>query len=430
MHAEWPIVRLGDVASILTGFPFKSQSYLDDPDAFRLLRGDNIAQGWLRWDGLKRWPRNQVTGLEDYWLATGDIVLAMDRPWIEAGLKYACVSPHDLPSLLVQRVARLRGSSRLELGFLRYLIGSRPFTDYIRGIETGTAVPHISGDQIRDYKFTLPPLPVQNAAASLLNALDGKISLNQRMCETLESMAQAIFRDWFIDFGPTQTQMEGGTPYLAPELWSLFPAGLDSDEKPEGWQALPLDEMADFLNGLALQKFPGTDDGDLPVIKIAELRTGVTSNSGRASSSIPQQYVVEDGDILFSWSGSLVQKVWTGGRGALNQHLFKVTSQNFPKWLHYFWVDHHLPAFRAIAASKATTMGHIQRHHLSEARVIVGDRRVMWAADKIVCPMFEQLVSNALESRTLAQTRDLLLPKLMSGEVRIKEAEKAMAELV
>ena len=424
MCADWPTVRLGDVAAIITGFPFKSQNYTDAAAAPRLLRGDNIAQGWLRWDGVKRWPSNMTSELHDYWLAPEDIVLAMDRPWIDAGLKYACLSVHDLPALLVQRVARLRGGPRLHIGFLRHLIGSPSFTDYIRGIETGTAVPHISAPQIKSFEFALPPLPTQKAIAALLGALNDKMHLNRRMSETLEGMMRTIFKNWFVDFGPTQAKIEGQRPYLAPEVWSLFPSRLDDEGKPEGWKFLPLDEVADFLNGLALQKFPGNGIGDLPVIKIAELRSGITAKSDLASNAIPKPYIVDDGDILFSWSGSLTQKIWTGGRGALNQHLFKVTSRKFPKWFHYLWVDHHLPAFQAIAASKATTMGHIQRYHLNEAETVIAAAPLMKAANRLIAPLFDRLVESDLETHTLAATRDLLLPKLMSGEIRIRDAEK------
>src|SRR6516162_5140810 len=113
MVGEWPVIRLGDVTDLLTGFPFKSELYTEDPSAPRLLRGDNIAQGVLRWDGVKRWPNNATEGMKEYWLRAGDVVLAMDRPWIEAGLKYAAIRESDLPTLLVQRVARLRGTGSL-----------------------------------------------------------------------------------------------------------------------------------------------------------------------------------------------------------------------------------------------------------------------------------------------------------------------------
>ena len=116
------------------------------------------AKAQLSADGAKRWPAPAADGLDAYWLREGDVILAMDRPWIEAGLKYAYVRQPDLPALLVQRVARLRGSDRLDTGFLRYVIAGRGFTDYVTGIQTGTAVPHISGGQIRG-------LPIPAAAS-------------------------------------------------------------------------------------------------------------------------------------------------------------------------------------------------------------------------------------------------------------------------
>src|SRR5258705_13162066 len=120
---EWTPVQLGDVADFLTGFPFKSAEYVNGPDAIRLVRGDNIVQGAVRWDGVKRWPSKLAGQFQQYLLSAGDVVLAMDRPWIEAGLKYAAIAEEDCPSLLVQRVARFRGTQQLDAGFLRYVIG-------------------------------------------------------------------------------------------------------------------------------------------------------------------------------------------------------------------------------------------------------------------------------------------------------------------
>lgn len=153
MGSEWPTVRLGDVTVLLTGFPFKSEEYTEDSFAPRLLRGDNVAQGVLRWNGVKRWPKTAVDDVEQYRLVKGDVILAMDRPWIDAGLKYAAVRESDLPALLVQRVARLRGTGALDTSFLKYVIGSRAFTEHVLAVQTGTAVPHISGGQIKSFEF-------------------------------------------------------------------------------------------------------------------------------------------------------------------------------------------------------------------------------------------------------------------------------------
>ena len=236
-------------------------------------------------------------------------------------------------------------------------------------------------------------------------------------------MTRAIFKDWFVDFGPSHAKAAGRAPYLDPALWDLFPDTLDDDDKPIGWKSTPLDEMAEFLNGLALQKFPASDPEDsLPVIKIAELRAGVTGKTHRDSRDIPERYLVKDRDFLFSWSGSLMAKFWTNGEGALNQHLFKVSSDRYPAWFFSHWIHHHLDAFRAIAASKATTMGHIQRRHLKEAMARCPPDDVLLALGQTIGPLVELTINNELEIRSLTQTRNLLLPKLMSGEIRLAES--------
>ena len=284
---------------------------------------------------------------------------------------------------------------------------------------------------LRKVEIPLPPLPEQRAIAHILGTLDDKIELNRRMNETLEAMAGAIFKDWFVDFGPTRAKGEGRAPYLAPELWNLFPDALNDEGKPVGWERKPLDEIADFLNGLALQKYPASGSEDsLPVIKIAELRGGITAKSNRASRSVPEKYVVTDGDFLFSWSGSLLAKFWTEGEGALNQHLFKVTSNRYPAWFFALWVHHHLEGFRVIAASKATTMGHIQRAHLKGAITTCPPDDALSILGQTVGPFVERAIKNELESRTLAQTRDLLLPKLMAGEINLREAERQVEAVV
>jgi len=165
------------------------------------------------------------------------------------------------------------------------------------------------------------------------------------------------------------------------------------------------------------------------VIKIAELRNGITDKSNRASRKVPPQYVIKDGDFLFSWSGSLLAKFWTGGEGALNQHLFKVSSKRYPAWFFSEWVQHHLEEFQIIAASKATTMGHIQRGHLKAAMTTCPPNDVIQKMGALMAPLIDRIIHNERETRTLAQTRDLLLPRLMSGELRVAEAERIASEV-
>ncbi len=282
-----------------------------------------------------------------------------------------------------------------------------------------------------------PPESSRRAIAHILGTLDDKIELNRRMSETLEAMAQALFKAWFVDFEPVRAKLEGrwqagqSLPGLPAHLYHLFPDRLVDSELgqiPEGWEVKSLDEIARFLNGLALQKYPPTGNCSLPVIKIAQLRAGHTDGADRASADIAPEYVVDDGDILFSWSGSLECVVWAGGKGALNQHLFKVLPNGYPRWLCYFGIHEHLEDFRHIAASKATTMGHIQRHHLSSAKLAVPPLDLLSAIDRYIFSFFEASWKQNLESRALAGLRDALMPKLIRGEMRVKDTERFLKE--
>lgn len=417
---SWPEVMLDDVATEVTvGFvgPMADQ-YVERGVPF--LRSLNVEPFRINSNDLKIISPEFHRRLRKSALAPGDVVI------VRTGKPGACaVIPDWLPDANCSDLVVVRPGSTISPRYLCYVINSVA-AHHVQAYTVGAVQQHFNVGAARQIRFRRPPLQEQHRIVGLLGALDDKIELNRRMNETLEAMARAIFLDWFVTFGPTRAKMAGRPPYLAPDLWALFPDSLDAEGKPEVWCEVPLDQIADFLNGLALQKYPGTGDDDLPVIKIAELRAGVATGNDRASRAIPPRYVVEDGDVLFSWSGSLLQRVWTGGRGALNQHLFKVTSTQWPKWLHYLWVDHHLPSYQATAASKATTMGHIQRHHLSEAMTVIGTPEVMKAADELIGPLFQRGVANSLESRTLAATRDLLLPRLMSGELRVKDAERAI----
>jgi type I restriction enzyme S subunit len=285
--------------------------------------------------------------------------------------------------------------------FISYFLRRIHFDDYT----DKAAVPGVNRNALHGAEVVFPvDLRTQRAIAQILGSLDDKIDLNRRMNETLEAMARALFKSWFVDFdGVAEADMQES------ELGRI----------PKGWRVASLDAIANYLNGLALQKFPPESETEfLPVIKIAQLRAGNTNGADKASTQLKPEYIVEDGDVLFSWSGSLEVEVWTGGRGALNQHLFKITSHEVPKWFCYFATRLHLPDFRAIAAGKATTMGHIQRGHLTAAKVVLPPPEFMAQFDRTIAPLFEQKINNALQSRTLAALRDTLLPKLLSGELR------------
>ena len=329
---------------------------------------------------------------------------------------------------------RSKSNLLLQPGFLRAWSRGDEFVAQLAAMSRSTDMaPYLSLADQQRLRITLPPSEVQVWIAQLVDAIEGRIHLLRQTNATLESIAQALFTSWFIDFDPVRAKAEGREPEgMDVATAALFADGFEESALgliPREWQARSLDSFATYLNGLALQRFPAeSDDEYLPVIKIAQLRAGHTVGADRASARLKHEFIVRDGDVLFSWSGSLEVEYWCGGDGALNQHLFKVTSEEVPKWYCYLATRHFLPGFREIAAHKATTMGHIQRRHLTEAKLALPPASLMRELDRHVAPLMERRIVNALQARELTSLRDTLLPRLISGKLRIPEAGSQLEE--
>lgn len=300
----------------------------------------------------------------------------------------------------------------------------------IKDMANGGAQQNLNSLILKNLDISLPPLDEQKRIAEFLGAFDDKIELLQKQNKTLEDMAKALFKSWFVDFDVVRAKQKGLPKadimreyHLTDELYDLFPSSFADSPLgpiPSGWEVKPLSKIATFLNGLALQKYPArTEEDFLPVIKIAELRNGISTSTDKANTNLPTEYIVHNGDILFSWSGSLMVKVWSGEKGALNQHLFKVFSNGYPKWFYYLWVNHYLPMFQEIAADKATTMGHIQRKHLDQAKVVCPSAAFLDKMDKIFGVILSKIILNNKQIQTLTELRDSLLPRLISGKIRV-----------
>ncbi len=288
-----------------------------------------------------------------------------------------------------------RAKNNIYKKYLYYVLSDDNFFNYATASAKGTKMPRGDKGAIMQYTLNLPDLATQKKIAKILSALDDKIECNNQINKNLEEQAQSIFKKFFINI----------------------------DLIPDGWSKGCLLDIADYLNGLAMQKFrPSERDIGLPVLKIKELRQGMCDDSSeKCSSSIKEEYIVHDGDVIFSWSGSLLVDFWCGGTCGLNQHLFKVTSKNYDKWFYYFWTLYHLGRFSAIASAKATTMGHIKREDLMNAEVFLPSKKDYKKIDILLKPIVNLIIKNRIENRKLAQLRDTLLPKLMSGELDVSD---------
>jgi len=282
--------------------------------------------------------------------------------------------------------------------------------------DSGTTVRALPAEVLEEQVVPLPNLPTQLAINEIISLIDQQIANNKALSRNLEALAQSIFKSWFIDFDPVHAKKKGENPFgMDAETANLFPDSFEKSEIgdiPKDWEVLPLDQMCEFLNGLALQKYPPKSKEDqIPVIKIAQLRSGNTSKADQASAGIEAKYIIANGDILFSWSASLLVEHWVSGVGALNQHLFKVTGKQVSNLLSYFYTKASLPTFQAIASEKATSMGHIQRSHLSDEKYAIPSKDCIEKLSLFIKTLVDQKIQ-ALESNNELRT---LLERLMSG---------------
>lgn len=318
-----------------------------------------------------------------------DVLVSNIRPYFKK-IWYATFDGGCSNDVLVFR-AKDGVSSR----FLHYVLADDTFFDYSMATSKGTKMPR--GDKKAIMEYEVPELLYEDQCkiAGVLEVIDEKIDLNTDINKNLLEQAQSIFTQEFLMF----------------------------DRIPDGWQESSLLGIADYLNGLAMQKYrPKDDEQGLPVLKIKELRQGSCDfNSELCSPSIKPEYIVHDGDVIFSWSGSLLVDLWCGGTCGLNQHLFKVTSSTYDKWFYYAWTDHHLQKFAAIAADMATTMGHIKREELSKAEVLIPSQSDYDRIGGLLAPLYDLAIANRIENRKLASLRDELLPQLMSGQLDVSE---------
>ncbi|MGE1063566.1 restriction endonuclease subunit S [Megasphaera paucivorans] len=288
---------------------------------------------------------------------------------------------------------------KVDADFLYFFLSQDNLVELLHSIaeQSVSTYPSIKASDIENIEVELPPLVEQKRIASILNALSDKIRQNTEINKNLEQQVELLFADCFLNLS----------------------------EIPDGWKESNLLEIADYLNGLAMQKYrPEADEKGIPVLKIKELRQGFCDSSSElCTPSIKSEYIIHDGDVIFSWSGSLLVDLWCGDICGLNQHLFKVTSSKYDKWFYYAWTAHYLSRFAAIAADKATTMGHIKREDLGKAKVLIPSDEDYHRIGVLLQPIYDLIISNKIENRQLASVRDSLLPKLMSGELDVSNTD-------
>lgn len=313
--------------------------------------------------------------------------------------KVSIIGRDDPKGIISQALLLLRvDKGKVLPQYLKYYFDSAEGYNAIVSRSSGSVQVNIAKREvIENIPILIPNIETQQKIISILTVIDKKIENNNAINDNLEQQAQAIFQN---------------------ELLSV-------QTPPDGWKQASLIDIADYLNGLAMQKCRPTDgEIGIPVLKIKELRQGCCDESSElCSPNIKGDYIIHDGDVIFSWSGSLLVDFWCGGICGLNQHLFKVSSTKYDKWFYFAWTKHHLDRFIAVAADKATTMGHIKRDELTKAEVIIPSENDYNRIGGLLQPIYDLIIANRIENKRLAEIRESLLPRLMSGELDVSDCD-------
>ena len=414
--SEWKRYKLGELLRVKHGWAFKGEFFSDTGVQSILTPGNFYESGGFKANPSKdRFYSGDYP--KEYLCSKGDLVVAMTEQ--AAGLLGStAIVPEDNRYLHNQRIGLISCNESLNKDFAYYLFMTQSVRQQISRSASGTKVKHTSPEKIYDVQVDIPKIQTQKNIAIFLSILDKKIQINNQINQELEAMAKTLYDYWFVQFDfPDQNgkpyKSSGGKMVYNPEL---------KREIPEGWGVDSLWNIANFYNGLAMQKYrPDTNEDDyLPVIKIREMMNDFSKDTEKARLDIPTEAVVERGDILFSWSATLEVIIWGKERGASNQHIFKVTSDTYPKSFIYFELKSYLKVFKAIAELRKTTMGHITQDHLKQAKIVVPPIEIISKLDAKLQPIMlkQQILEN--QNQELTQLRDWLLPMLMNGQVKVE----------
>lgn len=426
------LVKLGDVADLSGGYAFKSEQYTES--GHFVLRTVNITDNFsITREGAAFISEEDAKNYGKFLLQANDTLFVM----VAATLgKIGFVRPSDLPALLNQNMWVIRAKTdRIDPFYLHYRF--RELSKIPLAWVSGSARSFLRRDDMRNLEFQLPPKAEQVRIGQLLKFLDDKIELNRRMNETLEAMAQAIFRDWFVDFGPVRRKMAGATDpstilggLLPPgpqatHLANLFPDRLGTDDFPVGWSLASIYSVADVIYGapFASARFNTASVGR-PLARIRDL----PSHKGGqfTDETHKNEYLIQPGDIVVGMDGEFRSYLWQGDPTLMNQRIccFK-PKQSEDRAFVWLSIQKDLSFFESTAI--ATTVIHLGKKDIDQFEIVLPPPQVRNAFYSLTNGLLDRMVLNGSEIRSLGQMRDYLLPRLMSGEVSVSKHQEEAA---
>lgn len=413
-------VKLGEILKVKRGTSLSGDYYSTSGEKVRLTLGNfNYPNGGFKKNVSK--DNIYFTGdvKPEYILKKGDIITPLTEQ-VAGLLGETARIPTDGVYIQSGDIGLvIPNEKKLNHRFAYYLLPSPIVKKQLGAAAQQTKIRHTSPEKIEDCEVWIPDLYQQKKAGEILDSINDKISINNRIISELESLTKTIYDYWFMQFDFPD---ENGKPYRSSGGKMIWNDELKR-EIPEGWKIKNLLSIADFENGLACQKYrPLNNEESFPVIKIKEMENGITNETERVSKDIPNKNIVVNGDILFSWSATLKVIIWNGSKAGLNQHIFKVTpKKHSQKYFVFNELSSYIINFQRIAQARKTTMGHITRDHLEQSKIIIPRENVIKEFCSIVEPFYKEIAILEEEKQQLISLRNYLLPLLMNGQVKIND---------
>lgn len=406
MSLEWNSYTIGESCELITGFPFKSKYYLDE-GLFKVVRGDNVKEGFIKWDDKKRCWNELNDKLKKVILKEEDIVIGMDGS--KLGKNRATISKKDLPALLAQRVACVRAKEGFDQNYIKYVILSNYFKSYVDKVKTGTSIPHISLGQISEFTFEAPDYKKQKTISSILSTIDKKITVNQEINKNLEKTLITIFNSWFINFENYDNSK-----------------GMKIDDSygeiPVDWSVEMLEDYVDFVTGVE----PGSknyhekpEPNDIPFLRVGDL--GSRDNGVFIDPSLSKNKILKYDDIVLSLDATIgIVKMGLEGAYSTGMRKLVIKNDNINQPFLYCLVKSNRIQRIIETFATGTTILHAGKS-IKHMNFVLSDKKTMDDFGKIGNPIISIILTNLKEIEYLTNLRDTLLPKLMSGEIDVSK---------
>lgn len=401
-------VKLGDVCDLSIGFVGTVTSQYEE-GGVPFLRTLNVKPYKIVADDLKRITKEFHESQKKSQLFEGDIAM------VHTGVPgICCVIPKEYDdSNCIDMIVIKPHKGIVNADYLAAYMNTIGYK-HIEKQQVGCIQKHFNLKDAVELEIFLPDYNTQVKIGQLVKCINEKIDNNAKINFELENLAKMIYDYWFLQFDFPNID---GKPYKSSGGTMIWNEELNR-EIPIGWKVGNLYDIAEFINGLACQKYRPTENEDkMPVIKIKEMHDGITDDSEWVKKDIPTKNIIEAGDILFSWSATLETKIWAGCKCGLNQHIFKVVPKDYPKYYVFMQLSAYIINFVIMAEARKTTMGHITTDHLKQSRIVLPEMGIVHKFEKMIEPIIEKMVNNNLEKQELEKIREFILPMLMNGQV-------------